>query len=263
MSQNRSSLLKVGLSSCIMHADPTRAIFKGKTLLYLVEQMSDWLLLNGMMACLIPSLPKNSKVVLEDYVNELDALILQGGADVAPESYGETPLRPEWSGDRIRDVYEIELIQKFREQKKPVLGICRGLQILNVALGGSLYQDITEQVSGSLVHRNWDIYDQNFHTVELLKNSSLANLYGGPGLHMINSVHHQGIKDLAPCLNVEAVSKDDGIIEAVRSNKDDFVMGVQWHPEFQGASDTKKLISPEPLLSAFSEAIKASRSQKS
>ena len=255
----KKDILKIGISACIMHADPTRAIFKGKPLVYAVGPMNDWLLRKGMMPLLVPCIPSNSQLMLEDYVDQLDGLILQGGADVDPECYGEIPMKPEWNGDRVRDLYEIELIEIFRKQKKPILGICRGLQILNVAMGGSLYQDINHQLPNSLVHRNWDIYDQNFHTVELLPDSYLSEIYRGSNSYRINSVHHQGIKKIAPGLVIEAVCPNDGVIEAVRSIEDPFVMGVQWHPEFQSPVDSEELISPIPLLRAFESAVRIRR----
>lgn len=257
--RRQNDILKIGISACIMHADSTRPIFKGKPLLYAVAPMNDWLLKHGMMPVLVPCIPADSQVILEDYVDQLDGLILQGGADVAPECYGETPMKPEWSGDRIRDLYEIDLVEIFRRQKKPILGICRGLQIINVAMGGSLYQDISHQLPNSLVHRNWDIYDQNFHLVELVAGSYLGEIYAGTNSYRINSVHHQGIKSIAPGLAVEALSPHDGVIEAVRSIEDSFLMGVQWHPEFQGPADTEELISPLPLLKAFEAAVRRRR----
>ena len=108
-------------------------------------------------------------VTLADYADWLDGLVLQGGADVSPTSYGETPLQPKWGGDRIRDDYEIALLDAFAERGKPVLGICRGLQLINVAFGGTLLQDIATQQPGALEHRDAEIYDRNFHGVEFVE----------------------------------------------------------------------------------------------
>ena len=156
-------MLRIGISSCFFPADNQRAIFKGKTLLYSAQPLSDWILSKGALAYQIPSLPQGSPIKMSDFVSDLDGLVLQGGSDVAPQSYGEVPLKPEWGGDFVRDQYEKELFNEFRTQKKPILGVCRGLQLINVALGGTLYQDITTQVEAARthnrVHRNWDIYD--------------------------------------------------------------------------------------------------------
>jgi putative glutamine amidotransferase len=242
--------LRIGVASCFFHADPQRPIFKGKTLLYLVENVGHWLLNEGVLTYTIPTLPKSSTLSLTQVIDDLDGLVLQGGSDVAPQSYGETPLKPEWSGDAVRDRYEIEMVQGFRSQGKPVLGLCRGLQLLNVAFGGTLIQDIATQIPGALTHRNWEIYDQNFHDIDIVPDSGLGRLHAGVTRAQVNSVHHQAIKQLGAGLRVEATSVGDGIIEAIRSTDDDYVVGVQWHPEFQNDGD-KSLLSTKPLLKEF------------
>ena len=183
--------------------------------------------------CIAYMIPSYSTKIVSD----LDGLVLQGGSDVSPESYGEKPLKPEWNGDRIRDLYEIALVKEFIRQGKPILGICRGLQLLNVALGGTLYQDIQTQVPNSSVHRNWEIYDAHSHEVVLEPNSLMSSLYPGSKIEKVNSVHHQGIDRLSPSLTVEARSKSDGLIEAVRMKVGPFVYAVQWHPEFHNPDD--------------------------
>ncbi|MEQ1876248.1 MAG: gamma-glutamyl-gamma-aminobutyrate hydrolase family protein, partial [Bdellovibrionia bacterium] len=186
-----SAGLRIGFSSCFFHDDPTRAIFKGKTLQYLEQSIAHWITAQaGVLAYLIP-LPHPSRQV-DDWVADLDGLVLQGGSDVSPKSYGEAALKPEWSGDYIRDQYEIELLKKFMEADKPVLGICRGAQLMNIAFGGTLYQDIGAQIPESLVHRNWNIYDQNFHDIELVKGGYFAKLYGKEKAK-VNSVHPQAV----------------------------------------------------------------------
>src|SRR5262245_60193204 len=120
-------MLRIGVSACFMHADPQRAIFKGKTLLYLVEDDGRWLLAMGAIPYVIPTLAETSRRTLKEIAGDLDGLVLQGGADVAPETYGESPMKNEWSGDAVRDRYEIALVKEFMAQDKPILGICRGL----------------------------------------------------------------------------------------------------------------------------------------
>lgn len=243
-------MLKIGVSSCFFHADPQRAIFKGKTLLYLVQDVGNWLLTQKVLPVLIPTLPNDSPMSLSEVVAELDGLVLQGGSDVAPESYGETPLKPEWAGDRRRDLYEMALVSEFVRQHKPVLGLCRGLQLLNVAFKGTLYQDIGTQLMTTTNHRNWDVYDQNLHEIEIAPNSGLQKLYPGVETVTINSVHHQAIKDLGPGFRAEAFSKSDRLIEAIRLEGAEYVVGVQWHPEFQSSQDST-LLSTKPLLNEF------------
>jgi putative glutamine amidotransferase len=250
--------LSIGLSACFFHRDPTRPIFKNKTLLYWEESLSHWLLSEGAKAWMMPRLPAHSPLRLEDLVSDLDGLVLPGGSDVAPESYGESALRAEWAGDRQRDLYEMDLVREFMKQNKPVLGICRGAQILNVALGGSLYQDINTQVPGSLIHRNWEIYEHNTHAVVVEPKSLLATLHGGLRTAKVSSIHHQAVKTLAPKLIVEARSELDDIIEAFRYDGDPFVYAVQWHPEYHNPEDLS-LLDGRPLLREFLRVAAASR----
>ncbi len=252
-------LLRIGVSACFMHADPTRALFKDKTLLYAEEAMLAWIMAGGAVPLMLPR--AHGAVRVADLVEGLDGLVLQGGADVAPESYGESPIRPEWSGDRERDVYEIALIHACIAWKIPVLGICRGAQILNVALGGTLWQDIETQHPGHRIHRDWNVYDLNVHQISIEPDSTLSRWYGGATSGQINSVHHQGLKDLGRDLVIEARSVPDGVIEAVRhapdSNDGCFVYGVQWHPEFMNASGGAAGLDPKVLLRAFLAAAQA------
>ena len=246
--------LRIGVTACFDHADPKRALFKGKTLLYVEESMLKYLMRNGASPVLLPrSLgPFTASALLDG----LDGVLLQGGADVSPTSYGEDPLEERWSGDRARDDYETALIKESIAANKPVLGICRGAQILNVALGGSLYQDINTQIEGSLVHRNWDVYDGLEHDVELMPGGHLAGLYADAPAYRINSIHHQSIKEPGDGLSIEARSPSDGVIEAVvltdytGSSELPYAVGVQWHPEFHRPGDTA-LLEPDLLMKDF------------
>jgi putative glutamine amidotransferase len=177
-----------------------------------------------------------------------------------PGSYGEEPLRPEWSGDRVRDEYEIALIRAFVARGKPVFGVCRGLQVINVAFGGTLYQDIATQLPGALKHRDAALYDRNFHTVDLVPGSRLAALYPGVDNVAVNSVHHQGIRDLAPFFEVEARCPNDGTIEAIRYDNargsvKSYVAAAQWHPEFHDWTNPD-ILSGDRLLADFLGACK-------
>ncbi|HET6344728.1 MAG TPA: type 1 glutamine amidotransferase [Myxococcota bacterium] len=244
--------LRIGLSACFFHADPRRPIFTGKTLLYLEESMAHWLLAAGALVYMLPSVPRG--VRLAALLEQVDGLLLQAGADIAPSSYGESALRPEWEGDAVRDAYEIELLRECMERDKPVLGVCRGMQLINVALGGSMFQDIATQRSEALRHRDPDAYDQHFHTLTFVPHTRLSRLYAGRAGGRVNSVHHQAVKALGGGLTVEARSADDGIVEALRLAGDRYVFGVQWHPEFHDASDAS-LLPSAPLLNDFLAAI--------
>ncbi len=248
-------MLKIGISACFFHADPKRALFKGMTLQYIEQNMAHWVMQRDALALMIPSPDgttrrPGSAVTVGDYARELDGLLLMGGADVCPESYGEAALRPEWNGDRVRDDYEIALLGAFVAQGKPVLGVCRGAQIINVAHGGTLYQDIWTQRPGSLEHRNWDIYAANFHATAIVPGTGLAALYPGHTLAKTNSVHHQAAKDVGRDLVVEAWSEPDRVVEALRWSGPSYVFGVQWHPEFHDSAD-RSLLDDTPILDDF------------
>ncbi len=251
------ALLRIGFSACFFHADPKRALFKGKTLIYMEESIAHWLFAEKVLGFLIPTVHATSTISLKDLVADLDGIILQGGSDVSPDSYGETPLKPEWSGDYVRDQYEIALVKECIRQHKPILGICRGAQLLNVALGGSLYQDIATQVPGARVHRNWEVYDQLFHEVTFAKGSLLENRFK-KSTARVNSIHHQGIKQLGKGLIAEAFSKEDNIIEAIRLETEPFVYAFQWHPEFHNPNDPT-LLDCRLILQDFLKQAKSHR----
>jgi putative glutamine amidotransferase len=209
-----------------------------KTLHYLEQSVAQLLMRGGALPLMIPAVDAQSVVQRTDlhlgyYARELDGLVLQGGNDVAPQSYGEAPLDPAWTGDIVRDRYEMELVNAFVEAGKPVFGICRGLQLINVNFGGTLYQDIPTQLPDAARHINHEHYEHNLHRVRIEPGTRLAELYGGFGSGaMINSIHHQGIKDLSPSFTVEARCADDGMIEAIRHQGQAYIVAVQWHPEF-------------------------------
>ena len=227
------------------------------------DRVRHWLLAGGAMAVMVPavdatSIVKRSDLDLHDYAAALDGLVLQGGNDVAPESYGESPLAAEWGGDRVRDLYEMDLIRAFVAAGKPVFGICRGLQLLNVTFGGTLWQDIRTQQPASLDHRVPGRYEHHNHAVEFVPGTRMAGLFPGVTRAAANSIHHQGIKDLAPTFDVEARCPEDGVIEAVRWRGPSFVAGVQWHPEFH-QPDHPQTLDDRPILADFLAAARAAR----
>jgi len=252
----RNRPLRIGLSPRFLHQVPAELGFRGKTLQYLEQSIAHWLMTADVLVFMLPSIERGGlirrgNIRITDYVAELDGLVLQGGADVSPLTYGETPLRPEWQGDRIRDLYEIDLLQEFVAAGKPVLGICRGLQLINVAFGGTLYQDIATQREASAVHHhNPTAFDQHFHRISFVPGSRLARLYPGVGEVRVNSIHHQAVKTLGRDLAIEAVSVPDAVIEAMRWLGPSYVRGVQWHPEFHDPADPE-LLDGGPLLREF------------
>jgi putative glutamine amidotransferase len=246
--------LRIGVSARIFHPEPGAKGLRGKTLQYLEESIAHWVMSRDVIVFMIPTVGHQgmlhpSNIRLRDYAKHLDGLLLQGGADVSPQSYEEAATRPEWPGDRVRDMYELELLHEFVESGKPVLGVCRGCQLINVAFGGTLYQDIATDVPTAGVHVS-EHYDQHRHAIHFPDGSTLANMFPGRREAIVNSIHHQAVKSLGRDLNIEAVSASDGIIEAVRYRRAPFVMGVQWHPEFHRAGGPE-LLDCTPLLDTF------------
>ena len=250
-------MLKAGISASFFHSDQPRAIFQGMTLQYIEQNVAHWLMQRDVLALMIPS-PEGqtrrsgSRVGVADFANELDALVLMGGSDVCPETYGEAPLSPAWHGDRVRDDYEISLLRAFVAAGKPVLGLCRGAQVINVAQGGTLYQDIPTQRFDALRHRMQALYEKNCHATSLVPGSGLARLYPDVTLVKTNSVHHQAVKELGRDLVVEAWSEPDRLVEAIRWTGPSYLFGVQWHPEFHPPGDPT-FIDDTPLLDDFLE----------
>jgi putative glutamine amidotransferase len=169
--------------------------------------------------------------VLRALYERVDGLLLPGGDDIDPARYGETPHPLLGQTSRLHDEVDLTLFAWARADKKPVLGICRGLQLVNVALGGTLYQDITAQKAGALPHREGDIRrDWHYlaHSITLDEHSWLAQTLD-VGSIPVNSLHHQGIKSQAPGLRATAHAPD-GLVEAVETD-DKLVVAVQCHPE--------------------------------
>jgi putative glutamine amidotransferase len=236
-----------------------------KTLHYLEQSVAHWVLGKGVLAVMIPAIESDgliqrSEMSLAAYAEHLDGLVLQGGADIAPESYGESPLTPDWSGDRIRDRYEIDLFNAFVAAGKPVIGICRGCQLINVAFGGTLFQDIPTQVTHAISHRDADLYERALHDVNLVQGTRLAQMYPGVKQAKINSIHHQAVKDLGQDLVVEALGVPDGIVEAIRWRGPSYVFGMQWHPEFLAlAAHNSAQLDGGPILNDFLATARAVR----
>ena len=254
-----SERLKIGISACFFHADAARPIFTGKTLQYIEQSVAHWVASQGALPVMVPSpLGDTSRglVGFDDYAAWLDGLVLMGGSDMWPGHYGEQPLKPQWIGDRVRDEYETALARAFVARAKPVFGVCRGLQVLNVAFGGTLLQDIITLKPQSLSHRSAELYDQHFHAVDLVAGTRLAQLYPGASRFKVNSVHHQGIARLASDFIVEAVCPDDEVIEAVRWRGPSFVAAVQWHPEFHKPAE-QGVIDDAPILQDFLDAARS------
>ncbi len=258
-----SRRLKIGLSACFQHADPQRSIFTGKTLQYVEQSVAHWIMSAGAMVVMVPcptGETARGDVTLAHYADWLDGVVMHGGADVWPGSYGEEPLREAWVGDRVRDLYDLAVVEAFSQAGKPIFGICRGLQLINVAFGGSLYQDIETQRPGALVHRDPATYDQNFHELDFVPGSRLSQFYPGVRRARVNSIHHQGIRRLAPGFQIEAFSHPDVVPEAIRRIPGpgrSYIAATQWHPEFQ--SKGAQTLDDTPILNDFLAACTAAK----
>lgn len=257
--------LKIGLSACFSHADPARSLFTNKTLQYVEQSIAHWLMSAGAMVVMVPcptGETARGDVKLSHYAEWLDGVVMHGGSDVWPGSYGEEPLQEAWIGDRIRDLYDLALVEAFEQAGKPIFGVCRGLQLINVAFGGTLYQDIEAQHGHpeTLRHRDAVTYDQNFHEIDVVQGTRLAQIYPGVLRARVNSIHHQAVKDLAPGFEIEAWSVPDKVPEAIRRRggiRKGYIAATQWHPEFhkQGTNT----IDDMPLLMDFLDACTAAQ----
>ena len=185
-------------------------------------------------------------------VDRLDGLVLSGGADVAPERFGDAEVHPDtYDIDPSRDAFEIALVHEALAREKPILAICRGIQVLNVALGGTLHQHVPDVFIG-LVHRQHLVNipaDQRGHEVAIAPGSALARTVETDRLP-VNSFHHQGLKAIAPGLVATATS-DDGLVEAVEHRTRPDVIGVQWHPELMAPTS-------EPQAALFRNLVRSS-----
>ncbi len=163
----------------------------------------------------------------------LDGVFLPGGVDVDPDQYSESRLPACGVTDADRDRVEVALVQWAMADRKPVLAVCRGVQVLNVASGGTLYQDLAEWCDAAIKHDYWpsEVRQRQdlVHDVSIEEGTQLASIIGA-GATNVNSMHHQGIKTLAPGLVVNARAPD-GLIEGVEGRDDGYLIGVQWHPE--------------------------------
>ncbi len=183
----------------------------------------------GCAPVLIPVLDDEDR--LRAIYDRLDGIVFPGGADVAPEEYGEEPIDNLNVVEAPRDRTELMLARWAFAEDLPTLAICRGQQVLNVALGGTLYQDLRHQGVTTVEHSDADGRARNalIHRVRLDPGSRLAQLIEETSIE-VNSLHHQSVKDVAASLRVSGTS-EDGVIEALESPDRRFWIAVQWHPE--------------------------------
>ena len=182
----------------------------------------------GGMPLIIPPFQETDRLC--QMLDTIDGIIFSGGGDINPLFFGEEPIKELHSITPERDRQELLLARLAYDRQIPMLGICKGIQTINLALGGTVYQDIHTQMEGTRIKHSQD-QDRRYpsHSVRLMPGSIMQRIFGSTTI-TVNSFHHQACKEAAPCLNATAISPD-GVIEAIESNEFKSVLGVQWHPE--------------------------------
>ncbi len=222
----------IGISSNILGLE--KGLFAGYKRAYVDVSYINAVINAGGVPHLLP-LNENEKII-EEFVKNVDGIVLTGGNDVFPLLYGEEPKEKLGEIFSERDKFDSLLIRFAMAYKKPVFGICRGMQIINVECGGSLYQDLSYDENVKIKHFQKARAHTPTHSINVASNSFLADIYP-EGIGFINSYHHQTINQLAPGFVVTAKSADD-VIEAIENiSEDTFVIGVQWHPEMMAVND--------------------------
>jgi putative glutamine amidotransferase len=204
----------------------------------------------GGVPFILPNLLKDDEV--ERAAQQIDGLLVTGGGDIDPTLFGEEPHPNLGSITPARDQFEIAIIRKMMEQNKPILAICRGCQILNIAAGGDMFQDIYAQHDKQLLqHSQRAPRSHGSHFVKVKEGSLLHEITNSTNFK-VNSFHHQTVRHVAQGFQMTAVASD-GIIEALESSEHAFILGVQWHPECMvGNGDA-------PSLAIFNSFVQASK----
>ena len=181
----------------------------------------------GAIPLLLPFV--EGEAVIDSYVDLCDGFFFTGGADIDPVRYGEEKRDTCGEIQSNRDAMEFRVLEKVMRTKKPILGICRGAQLINAALGGTLYQDLPTELQTTVSHRQTEAKFSPSHSVNVIEGTPLWNLIG-EGRMVANSFHHQAVKRLAPGLKTFATA-DDGIVEGFYMPGEQYLYAYQWHPE--------------------------------
>ena len=224
---------------------------KREPLILLQERYAQAILNVGGIPLLLPILP--SPMVIRQLTERLDGILVSGGNfDIHPRLYGEETIETLGEIKEDRTEFELALISSALARDLPVLGICGGAQAINVALGGSLYQDIATQIPRAMEHQQGGLKEVGGHQVKIHNGTRLKQIVGQESLE-VNTTHHQAVKRLGTGLIVNATA-EDGIIEGIESKNRSFVLGVQWHPEFLIHRD----LYQRKIIGAFVSACRAS-----
>lgn len=201
-------------------------VFQGHKFAYMINNYVESIERSCGVPYIIPII--QNEEIIKQQVKNIDALILSGGSDVNPLLFGEEPSEKLGAIVNERDIYDTKLLKFAMKLDKPILGICRGIQVLNIVNGGTLYQDLSLHQGHSVKHFQSGSPSSATHTVDIIKNSVLYEILGEKAL--VNSFHHQAVKKVAKGFKVTALSKD-GVVEAIEKEGESFVLGIQWHPE--------------------------------
>lgn len=196
---------------------------------------------NGGIPLILPLIDDESEI--SNLAEICDGFLFTGLTDVHPKIFGEETMQYCGEINEMRDNFEITLLKEVIKLDKPVFGICRGIQLINAALGGTLYQDIKSEVKEKpIMHYQHRPYDVGVHSVEIIKNTPLYDILKTDEI-MVDSMHHQAVKEIAPSLKCAAKSNDN-LAECLYMPGKKFFMAVQWHPEYMQnkGNDNKKLI---------------------
>ncbi|MFN8496616.1 MAG: gamma-glutamyl-gamma-aminobutyrate hydrolase family protein [Anaerolineae bacterium] len=223
---------------------------------YAMSQSYTWALEEvGGAPILLPLL--QNKAILRQLYDQLDGLLLAGGGDLDPARYGEAPNPYLWDVDVLRDRVETIMTLWALEDGKPILAICRGVQMLNVASGGTLYQDVPSMRPSPITH-NWHLKRPRHyraHHVDVKPGTRLHDILGARV--QVNSLHHQAVKDVAPGFVPNAIAPD-GLVEGIEKAGTTFVVGVQWHPEVLAIEDA----GMRQLFAAFVDEARAWKARR-
>ncbi len=227
-----------------------RLIRKDKPINWVSEIYLQLLAEGGVMPILVP-IAEATKSILDEYLTAYDGLLMMEGGDINPAYYGEkynTDSLDEY--DPLKDEIEIACLRHAIESNKPIIGFCRGMQLINVLHGGKIHKDVHEAFNHKVLHLNYDNYDTHRHSIRLVENSPLYNWYKEAEIN-VNTYHHQGIKVLGEGLIPMAYS-EDGLIEGIYNPAKKFLVGLQFHPERMYAEHAGN----KRVFDAFIDAVK-------
>lgn len=213
----------IGITSSQSHDRPNKVLLLPKLYAQAVENA-------GGIPLLLPIIDRDKELMAE-MLDRIDGLMLSGGVDVDPLLFGEEPHDKMGRIDPERDFFDLELAKMALDKDIPVLGICRGCQVLNIAAGGSIIQDIPSHYGQEKVHKHSQEAPRWYptHSIKIMKETILEDIFGTNDLK-INSFHHQSVKEAGPDFIISGRAKD-GVVEAIESTRHKYAVGVQWHPE--------------------------------